>query len=163
MKLLLASLMLVASLAHAGTSQTILDVTIIGVDRSDFVDAKFYMNETTGEGFANVSVTEMVVRPWNDNRFPGGWTHCTPYGGCIPTPGPRPLPEYRTVYEKTVAIPGLSLHGDRVVFAGANGDVECGHMGYTRVLRNRAIFLNGNCSLTTSVRNSQLTVNFNTK
>ncbi len=166
MKMLLASLLLGASLAHAGTTQTVLDVTIVGTTRADQVDASFQMDETTGAGFAHVTVTQQFYSPYNwpnGGGYGGGYTHCSPYGGCIPAPMPQPIPEYRVVFEKTVAIQGLSLHGDAIVFAGANGDVDCGMMGYTRVFHRRAIFLSGNCSLTTSMNNGQLMVNFNAK
>jgi hypothetical protein len=165
MKMLLASLLLGASLAHAGTTQTVLDVTVVGTSRADAVDASFQMDETTGMGYAHVTITQEIYSPynWPNGGGYGGGYNCTPYGGCFPAPMPRPMPEMRVVYDKTVAVQGLSLHGDSMIFAGTNGDVDCGTMGYTRVFHRRAIFLSGNCSLTTSMNNGELIVNFNAK
>ncbi len=163
-KLMLASMILASSLVNAGTI-TLLETTVVTARSNDQVDTKFYMDTTTGEGFAKVAVTQEdwsmggpYGGPWG-----GGWQHCSPYGGCIPQPMPR-TPMFRTIFSQTVAIEGLKLHGDRIVFAAATGDVECGTFGYSTVLRRPTLYLNGNCSLNGKIaRDSKLTVTFSTK
>jgi hypothetical protein len=162
-KLLIASLVLASALVNAATI-TVLETSVVMARSNDMVSTKFFMDTTTGEGFAKVSVTQEdwthtgpYDGPW------GGWHNCSPYGGCFPRPMPQ-TPIYRTIFNKTVAIEGLKLHGQRIVFAGAEGDVECGTLGSSRVFNRPTLFLNGNCSLNGKVdRNSKLTVNFVTR
>lgn len=145
-KLLLASLILGTSLVHAATI-TVLETMVVGARSNDNVDTRFQLDTTTGQGSVKVTVTTEEYDTWNGGGWNGGgWGGCSPYGGCIPRPIPTPIPRIRTLFTDTVEVAGLSLMGDRVVYAAETGDIECGTFGYSNVLRIPTIYLNGNCT-----------------
>ena len=162
-KLLIATMILGSAFAQAATV-TVLETTVLTARSGDRIDDRFYIDTTTGQGSVTVTVTREEYNPW-DNQWPGGgWTNCTPYGGCIPRPMPRPMPTIRTIFDTKVEVTGLALHGDRIVYAGTNGDVECGTFGYSSVLRRPTIYLSGKCTLNSYIdRDGRLTTTMTTK
>lgn len=112
-------------------------------------DAKFYMDQGSSLGYAQVEVTEeMQVTRWE--------TVCNgPYDPRFPHPGcrqyPRTYTEYRTIYQHTELIPNLVLEGNKIVYNGEAGAVECGTLGESRVFRRPTLYLNGKCSLKSAV------------
>lgn len=148
----------VLSTSVFAAEMTILDVQAPEVSSVDSLAMKFRMDKTTGDGFADISVSREIPAPWTG----GGWTSCTPYGGCIPQPMPR-IPEVRVLFHESVAIEGLALHGNRVVYAAANGDIECGTIRNSSVLRIPTLYLNGNCRLAGALTTGRLVVTFKTK
>lgn len=139
-KFIVLALALVSSVAAASEVVTVLeaDLSVAPYERTS-VDTRFYIDQTTGEGFAKVSVagTRYIYQDYCD------YDH---YGRCFPR-NRGPIPVQYPIYENTVKIEGLMLMGDKVVFHGANGDVECGTMGESRVFRIPTLYLSGKCDL----------------
>ena len=89
----------------------------------------------------------------------GGYD-CSRYGFCLP----RPIPRTRTLFADTVEVEGLSLLGNRLVYAAETGDIDCGLYGTTYVLRIPALYLNGNCTTKGTLdRRGNLKVTLTTK
>lgn len=153
MKMFMALFVLTISLAHAH-EVTIVDTIVHRASFDDMLTARFQMNTTTGEG--NVSVTLTEYQP----AYPGPWG-CDPYGRCYPRHRPAPMPI--TLFQQTVRVDGLVLHGDRVVFAAPEGDVECGKLGVSRVFKRPTIYLSGKCELISQINGNRITVKLKTK
>ncbi len=117
--------------------------------------AKFQVDKTTGEGSVSVSVSEMR---WTD--FGGGYDQ---WGRWYPNRVNMPV----VVFTGSEKVEGLSLVGDQVIYAGAEGDVNCGRLGQSSVLRRPTIFLTGNCKLSAKITgtwsNARLQVIMTTK
>ncbi len=120
----------------------IIDASIPGVTGPASVDSRFQMDKTTGEGSVVVTVTE---QRWTDM---GGY--CDQWGRCYPNRVNMPV----VVFKDSVKVEGLSLHGDQVIYAGQDGDVNCGRLGESSVLRRPTIFLSGKCKLSGRVTGS---------
>lgn len=117
--------------------------------------AKFQMDKSSTLGYAVVEVTEQYnVTYWE--------TIChhpspAPGPGRGPVPGPicRQVPrthtEYNTIYQHSELIPNLVLEGNKIVYQGENGNVECGTLGTSRVFRRPTLYLNGKCTLESKV------------
>lgn len=158
MKKLLALLVLSTSLAHAA-EVTVLEAELMQTSSTDMVDTRFQVDRTTGEGKVTVTVSRQEYNHFPEYPGPMG---CDMYGRCYPNQWNR-MPVIVTVFDKTVAVEGLALHGDRVIYAAAEGDVDCGKLGVSRVLRKPTIFLTGNCKLNGKIRGHKLTVTLKTK
>lgn len=152
-KILILALILVSALAQAETI-TLVEKDLTGTYYPSYSNARFYMDLQTGEGFAQISVTE--------ERYMET-THCDQWGRCYPNRYPMPV----TIYEETVKIEGLTLNDKDIMFDGAEGSVNCGKMGVTRITRKPTIYLSGNCRLdsrlTGDFRGTHLKVDFITK
>lgn len=150
-KFILAILVLTAAAAHA-EEVTVLDTMYSRGFYRTFASSTFQVNEATLEGSASVVVSE---------------EHYVPRPGPIGYPYPQPYPgpsSYTVItFQDQVKIPGLMLMGDRVVYHGAQGDVDCGRYGKSRVFKRPTIFLNGQCELQTTIRNQRLVVKLITK
>lgn len=109
------------------------------------VDARFQMDKTTGEGSVVVTVSEM--------RWTTMGGHYDQWGRYYPHRVNMPV----VVFKESTKLEGLALHGDQVIYAGAEGDVNCGRLGESRVLRRPTIFLTGKCKLS-----GRVTGNWNT-
>lgn len=158
-KLLIASLVLCVSAAQAADIN-ILDVFIPLARTYDSVNSSFQMNTSTGAGSVRVTVTEQRMDPFPP--FPGG-CRPTPYGGCIPDGRPMPMPTPYIVFDEMVPVAGLRLENKKVIYDGENGAVDCGTLGYSRILKIPTIYLSGNCSLINSLnRNGNLRVTLRT-
>ncbi len=155
-KFVIALLALSTSLAFAAEVQ-ILDAALPVMDSyNSSVDARFQMDTTTGEGSVVVSVSELR------------WTHM---GGGYDQWG-RWYPGNRMempviIFKQSVKVEGLALHGDQVIYAGRDGDVNCGRLGQSSVLRRPTIYLSGKCKLSGKVtgnwNNARVNVVMNTK
>lgn len=156
MKTLLALFVVISTTLAFAAEVPVLD-TEIRLNRNFYrtdVDARFQMDTSNGEGFVKVSVSqERTVVIYN--RFP------SPYPGHYPFPGGRyPYPDHRfpetrterlRVFEDMVRVEGLSLVGDKVIYQGEEGEVDCGTLGVSRVFKVPTIYLTGNCKLTARV------------
>ncbi len=154
-KFILAALVLCTSMVYAA-EVTVMEENITGLDSfRTMVDARFQMDQKTGEGFVNVTVTE--------ERMTYGGGFCDQFGRCYP----QRMPMQVVVFDESAKIEGLMLMDDKVVYHGANGDVDCGKMGVSRVFKKPTIFLNGNCKLSGHVsgnwHNSKVVVVLKTK
>lgn len=149
-KLMIASLILGASLVQAA-EVTVLEANVRSLETYyPRVHTQFHMDQTTGEGFAKVSVIE--DRPYLDWRYNRG-------GHRVPEHTTRPV----VVFQDTVKIDGLMLMDKEVIYHGEDGDVVCGTMGLSRIFRRPTIYLSGNCKLSGSMSRNQLTVKLKTK
>lgn len=160
-KLLIASLILGTTVAQAA-DLNVLDVYIPMASSYDTVDSSFQMNTSTGAGSVKVTVTQQRANPFpNPYPYPGG---CNPYSGCIPRPMPMPQPTYVVIFDEMIPVNGLRLENKKVLFDGENGTVDCGTLGYSRILKIPTIYLSGNCTLIESLgRNGNLRVTLRTK
>lgn len=158
-KLILAALVLVSAAVHAA-EVTVLEAKLpmLQYGRA-LVDARFHMDLNTHEGFAKVTVSEQRFV-----SYPGG--HYDSSGRWYPSPG-RQVPEMVLVYKTTAKIENLMLMGDKVIYHGAEGDVECGTVGESRIFRKPIIYLSGRCELVGTVIsdrfNDKLVVTLKTK
>lgn len=154
-KFIIAALVLCTSMVYAA-EVTVMEENITGIDSfRSMVDARFHMDQKTGEGFVKVTVTE--------ERMVNGGMFCDQWGRCYP----RHMPMPTVVFEDSAKIEGLMLMGDKVMYHGAEGDVDCGKMGVSRVFKRPTIYLNGNCKLSGRVsgnwHNSKVVVVLKTK
>ncbi|MFL5785380.1 MAG: hypothetical protein ACJ76H_12255 [Bacteriovoracaceae bacterium] len=119
-------------------------------------DARFQMDKTTGEGSVIVSVTEM--------RWVNGGGYTDQWGHWYPAPRMQMPVE---IFRGSTKVEGLALHGDQIIFAGRDGDVNCGRLGESSVLHRPTIFLSGNCKLNATIsgnwNNAHVTVSMTTK
>lgn len=111
----------------------------------ELINASFFMDTKTGEGFANTMVVEDDFYPspsrWCQN-YPNG-----PFGNCFP--GQR---SPRIVFSKKTKIEGLSLIDDKAIFNSAEGEVICGTMGVSRIFKVPTLYLSGNCELVGEIK-----------
>lgn len=122
------------------------------------VDTRFQINQTTGQGYAEVTVFE--------DRYPLGSQYP---GSHYPGPGwngrhgmPQPIPT--VIYQNKIAIEGLILVGDKLIYQDVSGDVDCGTLGVSRIFKRPTIFLTGLCKLSGKVdRKRHLSVTLITK
>lgn len=112
--------------------------------------AKFFMDTNTGMGYADVYVDEYRrdVYPY-PGGYPGG-VRCDRWG-CYPTP--VPTPQVFRILSKRVEVPNLNLVDKEMIYNGVNGEVNCGKLGLSRVLRRPTLYLSGACELKTYITN----------
>lgn len=148
-KFLLAILVLSASLVNAA-EVTVLDVEYNRGFFNTRTEARFFIDKNTTEGFANVTVTEdhYVFIDHNWGRWGG------PMGPTI-----QPV----VVFKTSAKIENLMLMGDKVIYHGAEGDVDCGTLGESRILKRPTLYLTGKCQLQSRIRGQRLTVKLITK
>ncbi|MES2526352.1 MAG: hypothetical protein V4598_04670 [Bdellovibrionota bacterium] len=140
MKVFIVSLLAFSMASAMAAEVQIMDAALplINSNQSS-ATAKFQVDKTTGEGSVSVSVSEMR---WTD--FGGGYDQ---WGRWYPNRVNMPV----VIFSDSVNVEGLSLHGDQVIYAGRDGDVNCGRLGQSSVLRRPTIYLTGNCKLTTKI------------
>jgi hypothetical protein len=159
---ILAVFALASICAHAG------EVTVLEAELSNYAyaravsEARFFMDTTTGEGFVKAQVYEERF-----SDFPGNtWCSYDRYGNCIPH-RQMPAPVQVLVYAKTQKVEGLMLMGDQAVYQGEQGNVVCGTMKPSRILKVPTLYLSGNCKLNSKIvkngMNSKLIVTLKTK
>ena len=157
-KTMIAALVLATSIANAAevtVLKTQVATTPYSYNTTAF--AKFAINFDTKETYAKILVTEEVINEWGGT--PGHYPF--PNGPWSPN---RPMPSTMTVFSDSVKIDNLILVDDKLIYQGAEGEVECGTMGVTRVFKKPTLLLSGNCKLDADVtRNGDLTVTFITK
>ncbi len=122
---------------------TVLDSAIPGLSTYDaMVSSRFQMDRASGAGSVIVTVTE---NRWQDM---GGsydqWGHYYPRRVNMPV----------VVFNESVKVEGLALQADQVIYAGRDGDVNCGRLGESSVLHLPTIFLTGKCKLSGHVSGS---------
>ncbi len=118
-------------------------------------DAKFYMDQVTGQGYAKLNVTETYY------RYSPPTSRCDQYG-CHTVPGHR-IPTTRTILRETIEIEGLTITDNLITFSHNHKEINCGKLGRSRVLRRPTIYLTGNCKLNTYIRHDLLTLDLITK
>lgn len=140
---IIAALALSSLLAHAS------EVTIFEADftRSslfpNFAHASFQVDKTTGEGFVQVVVTE--ERPGIPSGHYDHMGRWTPYNQTMTF----------VVLDEKVKVDNLMLMGNKIVYHAEEGEVECGTLGVSRVLKRPTIYLSGKCELTAFVEGFQ--------
>ena len=139
MKKFIALLVLSMASAFAAEVQIMDEALPMMTTFNSTVDARLQVDKTTGQGSVAVTVTE---QRWTDMG-----TMCDQWGRCYPNRVNMPY----IVFSKSVDVEGLALHGDQVIYAGEAGDVNCGRLGESSVLRRPTIYLSGNCKLTGKV------------
>lgn len=145
MKLLALLFLFVTSSSFAAESIRLIEDNIPYTRGYTKSTANFFMDRDSSLGFAQVSVTEEyqvtrweTVCPSPTPRQPNPICHSVP----------RTSTEYRTIYNHTELIPNLVLEGDKMIYHGNNGAVDCGTLGLSRVFRRPTIYLSGKCKLT---------------
>lgn len=160
-KFILAALALVSISAFAG-EVLVLDQQVMNIGNGrTYVDARFQVDQNTTEGFVDVTVTE---ERYIGGQYPGP-IGCDQWGRCYPQRMPTPMPV--TVFSQRVKVEGLMLMGESVMYHGAEGNVDCGRLGVSRIFRKPTIYLNGNCKLVGNVtgnwNNTRVVVKLKTK
>lgn len=150
-KFVFAILVLCSAIANAAVVP-VLEAELPALRGQAFADARFHMDTQTTEGFVKVSVVEEEVIyhhgrydfcHWDRGPYgPGPWG--PRYRRCYP---PMPTTIRTNVLKDTVKVEGLTLAGKKIVYQGENGEVDCGTLGVSRVLRVPTLYLNGNCTL----------------
>jgi hypothetical protein len=169
-KFFVAALVLCSAVVNA-SEVTVLDsaIDLVG-DYPTIAEARFQMDRSSGEGFVKVSVMQerQVIRydHYYGRDFPGsGYPY--PYPGDYRMPMPQVHFERFNVFSDMVKVDGLALVGDKVMYQGAEGEVECGTLGVSRVLKVPTIYLSGKCQLTSKVngryRDPRVVVKLSTK
>lgn len=139
-KLMIAALVLVASVVNAAETQVLTFKLPRTESIAPMADAKFQIDLATGEGYAIIDVTEVRdLKAIDENEYP------------LPRTTHRPKRELVNIFKTKARIEGLTLQGDRIVFQEAEREVECGTYGDSRLLRRPTIYLNGNCQLKAEV------------
>lgn len=151
-KLIIAILVLSASIVNAAEVQILNTELPMSRSFATRAFARFYMDKTTGEGFAKITATE--------ERYINAPGRVGPHGEWMPQ-APQTMPFI--IFEETVKIENLMLMENKIIFHGAEGDVNCGTLGVSRVFKKPTIFLSGKCDLDTHIKGSNLTVDFVTK
>jgi hypothetical protein len=153
MKTLALALMLISTSALA--NEVTLLVKTLPITRGlPSVSSKFSIDTDLKEGFAKVLVTEQYIE--YVQRCNGGYPSgpiCTTY----------PETRYNTVLTEKVKIEGMTTNGDDVIYQGTEGDVLCGTMKLSRVLRVPTLYLTGKCVLESRISNNSVVVKFKTK
>lgn len=73
----------------------------------------------------------------------------------VPGPQGMSLPAVTTT---VVEVPELMLMGDTLTLLSRDGNVDCGEMGKTRVLRRPVLRLSGNCAVKATVNGRKIDV-----
>ncbi len=153
MKTLALALMLISTSALA--NEVTLLVKTLPITRGlPSVSSKFSIDTEMKEGFAKVLVTEQYIE--YVQRCNGGYPSgpiCTTY----------PETRYNTVLTEKVKIEGMTTNGNDVIYQGTEGDVLCGTMKLSRVLRVPTLYLTGKCVLESRISNNSVVVKFKTK
>lgn len=139
MKKFIALLVLSMASAFAAEVQIMDEALPIMSSFNSSVDSRFQVDKTTGEGSVVVTVSE---QRWTDMG-----SMCDQWGRCYPNRVNMPY----IVFSKSAKVEGLSLHGDQIIYAGEAGDVNCGRLGESSVLRRPTIFLSGKCKLSSKI------------
>ena len=163
-KLIIASLVLVSTVVASAAEVTVLKTKLPAFRGSAEIDTSFYIDTEMKEAYADITVDELETFYVQDcsygGGYPGGYRGPGypggyrgpgyPYpGGGYPVPYCRTIPQTRsiTVLANKVKIEDITMNGDDVIYQGADGDVVCGSMGRSRVLRVPTFYLSGKCSL----------------
>jgi hypothetical protein len=160
-KFLLAMMLFSTVAAQASEVITVLEAGLpyLRTGRTE-VDTRFQMDTATKEGFVKVTVSELetIYQPpmgchYGPYDYPypypyPGRHYPYPHGGGYRNCYPMPTTVARTIFEDTVKVDNLMLVDNKVIYLGVNGEVECGTLGRSRVLRMPTIFLTGKCELT---------------
>lgn len=150
MKLLAFLLVLMtSSMSFAAETVRVLEDQIPYTPNYTTADAKFYMDTDSNLGYAQVSVTEQYQVTYWETICHGPVDPRYPHPVCRRVP--RTETHYRTIYEHTELIPNLVLEDKTMVYHSANGAVECGTLGTSRVFRRPTLYLSGKCKLNSRV------------
>lgn len=145
MKLLALFCLMMASSSYA-ESIKVVDANIPFTRGSTLAQAEFYMDTESSLGYAKVKVQEETQETrWTNN--------CRSFDGCFPEL--ETVTTYKTIYSTTELIPSLVLEGDKMVYLGSKGAVDCGTLGKSRVFRAPTLYLSGKCKLTSRVLGDQ--------
>lgn len=163
MKMFIMTALLLSSFVANAAEVNVLEADIRVFNTfGTIVDSRFHIDTNTNEGYVKVSVKEEQIIY---NGGYGGGYH-DQYGRWHPIPS-APQTSYITILSKTVKVEGLSLVGDKVIYQGEEGEVDCGKMGVSRVFKVPTLYLNGNCKLESDVvptrMGSKVVVNLITK
>lgn len=150
MKSLLLSLALMASsFSFASETVRVLENGIPHSTNYTTSSAKFFMDKASSLGYAQVEVSEHYqVIHWVDHCVSNGDPRF-PRVFCQRVP--RTEERIRTIYEHTELIPNLVLEGDKIIYNGENGAVDCGKLGVSRVFKRPTLYLNGKCQLQSKI------------
>lgn len=165
-KIFIAILVLSSTILAQAGEMTLVSTNLNDSFGTNKIVTKFQINTEMKETFAKIEVEDATMS--YIQVCPGtGPSYPYPY----PYPGNycRTFPEVkiRTIFSETVKIEGMTMNGDDVIFQGQNGDVVCGKMGFSRILKKPTFFLSGKCSIVGDIKfingKKNLTVKFITK
>ena len=145
MKKFLSISLVLASTAFAHASEvTVLSTNVPATRGHTTVDTRFYIDTEMKEAYAMVEVAEQVTVYVQDCSYGG---YYGPYNPRYPYCRTVPQIRYNTILNDKAKIEGMTMNGDDVIYQSAEGDVVCGKMGRSRILRVPTFFLSGKCDL----------------
>jgi len=113
---------------------------------------QFQMDTRTAQGYVTIAVDGL-------DRFNTSFPRrrCDIFG--CQNRGPQ-FPRTYKILRKKIIVENLKLVGKDMIYLGENGEVNCGKLGTSRVLRRPTLKLNGNCKLRykTSYRDIKVTL-----
>ncbi len=118
--------LLMLSVSVFAAEVVVMDVPAKGTSRSDDVSARFLIDQVAGTGAAELSVTREHEICHHD---PESGRDCTTWSS--------------SVLNEKAPIEGLTVVDKKV----SVGNVDCGTMGVSRILKVPTFFMSGNCTL----------------
>ncbi len=136
MKNFFALMLLISQVAFAG-ELVVFEKPIFEMPTFQDSDAIFQVNQTTSEGYLRLTASRLQRRRLCSG--PVGERDC--------------LPDLwmEVVFSQNVAVPDLRLEGDKLIYRGPMGSVECATLGRSRVFRRPTLFMSGACEAKTAV------------
>lgn len=168
--MIMAILVLTSSAIAQASNVTILSTQVPATRGYTTVETKFFIDTEMKEGYAQFLVQEQFTTyvrvcnggpgyPYPNPRNPRNPRQPYPGNYCRTVP----QTQYRTILSDRVKIEGMTMNGDDVIYQDVNGDVVCGTMGRSRVLRVPTLYLSGKCNLNANIYRNFLTINLNTQ
>ncbi len=152
MKFGLLALFLGISIANA-SEITVLDVLDSSLPNYNSTNTAIQINTLTNQGYIRLTAS----KEFNHVR-------------CSGTREDRNCDletESLQVYTKDIDVTGLTLDGDKLVYRGEAGAIECATLGTSRVFHVPTLYLTGNCQAKVMLKKidgiSRLQLNFVTK
>ncbi len=130
MKKLFAAFVLLSQVAVAG-ELVVFEKALSELPTFQSTDSIFQVNKQTSEGYIRLVASRLQRR-----RLCSG-----PVGerDCMPDLW------MEAVFAEDVIVPDLRLEGDKLIYRGPMGSIECATLGRSRVLRRPTLFLSGAC------------------
>ncbi len=125
MKFLTLALLIISASAFA-SEVIVMDVPAKGTSRMDDISARFLINQAAGTGAAELSVTREHEICHHDAET---GRDCTTFSS--------------VVLNEKAPIEGLTVVDKKV----AIGNVDCGTMGVSRILKVPTFYMSGDCTL----------------
>jgi len=150
-KSLIASALMFSSIAFAA-EVNVMNIAAERVRSQDNIRANFHLDQASGQGSVQISVTRQVIIPGDHMGGINGRMGDV-NGGSFDL----------SILNDEAIVPGLTLEGDKAVFRSGSEAIECGTMGVSRIFKVPTLYLSGKCDLQAFKSGDRLIVNLVTK